>query len=69
MAAAEDDASAPATLERTCHICEEPVESHVWYAKTTQDEDDERPHRVYACPSCFFELADDDRGGYYRERV
>lgn len=65
--ATEDEDAAVPMLKRTCHLCEEAVESHVWYAQTVEGED--QPHRIYACPSCYFELDDDERGGYYRERV
>lgn len=68
-AAAEDESTHAPVLKRTCHLCEEAVQSHVWYAKTVAEDDDERPHRIYACPSCYFELDDDERATYYRERV
>lgn len=67
--AADDDPGSTPALRRTCHVCQDAVESHVWYAKTIRSEEDEKPHRVYACPDCFFELEDDERTGYYRERV
>jgi hypothetical protein len=67
MAAAEDDADAAPTLKRTCHVCEEAVHSQVWYARTS--EADDAPRREYVCPDCFFDLDDEDREGYYRERV
>ncbi len=58
-------------LKRTCHICEQAVESHVWYACNVEEGRRKSKHtkRVYACPSCYFELDEDDRPGYYRERV
>lgn len=65
--AANDDTPHNPTLKRTCHICGEAVESHVWYAKTITDDDE--PRRIYACPDCFFSLDDDERESYYRERV
>ncbi len=66
---ASDEPSGRPTLKRTCHRCEEAVQSHVWYAQTVHDEDEDRPHRIYTCPSCYFELEDDERATYYRERV
>lgn len=67
MAAAADDETRTPTLKRTCHVCGDAVESHVWFAKTTAADDEAK--RVYACPDCFFDLDDDERAGYYRERV
>ncbi len=66
--AADNDASSTPTLRRTCHLCEDAVDSHVWYAKTLTD-DEGHPHRVYACPDCFFDLDAAKRETYYRERV
>lgn len=63
----DEDREGVPTLKRTCHLCEQAVESHVWYAKTVEDAD--RPHRIYACPSCYFDLDDETRARYYRERV
>lgn len=66
----EEPATSPG-FNRTCHICEEAVDSRVWYAKTVEEGKRKHKHdkRVYACPSCYFELPDDERAGYYRERV
>lgn len=54
-------------LTRTCHVCEDVVESKVWYARTEAGE--EGPVRVYTCPECYFDLSDEERDTYYRERV
>lgn len=64
--AAEPDEEGPA-LERTCHLCGEIVESEVWYARTEPREGE--PRRIYACPQCYFDLTDERRETYYRERV
>ncbi len=66
----EDPATSPG-FNRTCHICEKAVDSRVWYAKTVEEGKRKHKHdkRVYACPSCYFELPDADRMEYYRERV
>ncbi len=63
--AAEHDESKP--LARTCHICGDVVDSEVWYARTRASEGG--PRRIYACPECYFDLSDEDRETYYRERV
>lgn len=54
-------------LTRQCHLCGEQVQSSVWYARTETRED--RPQRIYACPECYFDLDDERRATYYRERV
>lgn len=66
----EDPATSPG-LNRTCHICERSVDSRVWYARTVEEGKRKHKHdkRVYACPSCYFELPDDGREGYFRERL
>jgi DNA-directed RNA polymerase subunit M/transcription elongation factor TFIIS len=66
--ATADPEDAHASLERVCHICEERVESHVWFARTQTDEEDPA-HRVYACPECYFDEPEAERDTYYRERV
>lgn len=53
-------------LVRTCQLCEQAVGSHVWYARTL---DTEPRKRAYACPACYFDLDEEDRAPYYRERV
>jgi DNA-directed RNA polymerase subunit M/transcription elongation factor TFIIS len=63
---ADHDEEGP-SLTRTCHVCGDEVDSDVWYART--EGHDEGPRRVYACPNCYFDLTDDERDSYYRERV
>ncbi|MDX1611587.1 MAG: hypothetical protein R3185_04405 [Candidatus Thermoplasmatota archaeon] len=57
-------------LQRRCHICEKVLDSPVWYAKNMEEgrRKNKRLKRAYACPSCFFELPDDEREAYQRER-
>jgi hypothetical protein len=62
-----DHGQANPELTRTCHICGDPVDSDVWYARTEADE--QGPRRVYCCPDCYFDLSDEARDTYYRERV
>lgn len=58
-------------LRRTCHLCEQQVDSRVWYAKTVEEGKRKKKHdkRIYACPSCYFELPEAERAAYYRERL
>jgi DNA-directed RNA polymerase subunit M/transcription elongation factor TFIIS len=68
MVASAAEHGEDASLERTCHVCKDVVESDVWYART-QSADEEGPCRVYTCPQCYFDLSDAERDTYYRERV